>query len=76
MIGDSSAAAIYSSLSLSSTLSDLNLAWNELHGAAMVTICEALTASCTLSNLELSWNPLGEPVSESISCLLVCTFVR
>ena len=69
-IGDADAAVLAVALETNTTLTNLNLAHNNLGFAGAESLAAALKTNTTLTNLDLSWNNLGPAGAELLATAL------
>ena len=69
-IGDADAAVLAVALETNTTLTNLNLAHNNLGFAGAESLATALQTNTTLTNLDLSWNNLGPAGAELLATAL------
>ena len=69
-IGDADAAVLAVALETNTTLTNLNLAHNNLSFAGAESLATALQTNTTLTNLDLSWNNLGPAGAELLATAL------
>ena len=69
-IGDADAAVLASALETNTTLTNLNLAHNNIGFAGAESLATALKTNTTLTNLDLSWNNLGPAGAELLATSL------
>ena len=69
-MGDADAAVLAVALETNTTLTNLNLAHNNLGFAGAESLATALQTNTTLTNLDLSWNNLGPAGAEFLATAL------
>ena len=69
-MGDADAAVLAVALETNTTLTNLNLAHNNLGFAGAESLATALQTNTTLTNLDLSWNNLGPAGAELLATAL------
>ena len=69
-IGDADAAVLAAALETNTTLTNLNLAHNNIGFAGAESLATALKTNTTLTNLDLSWNNLGPAGAELLAISL------